>query len=370
MSAGRSIAKGLSRVPLFPVFSLSVLAVLAGAGCKRGGAEGAAGPDPTPPVAVQTADVIEIEVPVMLRLSGNLKGDRETDLAANAAGRVMTTSAERGSQVVPGQVLAQLDVRAASLAASEAKAQAESARAQQAQAQTDCARYQKLRDSGTISDAEFERVAMTCRTMPLSAEAATARASIAAQNVGDGAIRAPFAGVVTERYVDVGEYVRQDSRVVTLVSVDPLRLELSVPEADAGKVREGAEVSFRVSAFPERRFTGAVRFVSGAIRATTRDLAVEAVVENKDRLLKPGMFADVELAVGQRKLPGVPRGALLDADGTTRAFFVVDGRLQERALSTTTAAAGELVGVLKGAKLGEKVAVGEVRSLQNGVRVR
>ncbi|HEU4538360.1 MAG TPA: efflux RND transporter periplasmic adaptor subunit [Polyangiaceae bacterium] len=340
-----------------------------GAGCKRSAADAAPAADPTPPVAVQTAEVVEVEVPVTLRLAGNLKGDRETDLAANAAGRVTATSVERGSQVVPGQVLAQLDVRAASLAASEAKAQAESARAQQAQAQTDCARYQKLRDSGTISDAEFERVAVTCRTTPLTAEAASARASIAAQNVGDGAIRAPFAGVVTERYVDVGEYVRQDSRVVTLVAVDPLRLELSVPEADAGKVREGSEVTFRVAAFPDRRFTGAVRFVSGAIRASTRDLAVEAVVENKERLLKPGMFADVELSVGSRKLPGVPRAAVFEADGTPHAFFVVDGRLQERALATA-AGAGEVVGVLKGAKAGEKVAVGEVRALQNGGRVR
>jgi RND family efflux transporter MFP subunit len=352
---------------LGPALGALVLAVVAGA-CKRAdGAPTAA--EAAPAVAVQTATVVEVEAPVTLRLTGNLRGERETDLAANAAGRVVTTSVERGAQVQPGQVLAQLDVRAASLAASEAKAQAESVRAQQAQAQTDCARYAKLRDTGAISDAEYERVAVQCRTLPLSAEAATARASIAAQNVGDGAIRAPFAGVITERYVDVGEYVRQDSRVVTLVSVDPLRLELAVPEADAARVREGAEVAFRVAAHPGRRFTGRVRFVSGAIRAATRDLPVEALVDNADRALKPGMFADVELAVGTRKLPAVPKAAVLDDEGTRRAFFVVDGRLQERTLATAEAP-GDVWGVLSGAKAGERVAVGEVGALRNGARVR
>ncbi|HEU4404843.1 MAG TPA: efflux RND transporter periplasmic adaptor subunit [Polyangiaceae bacterium] len=345
-----------------------VAAALGAAGCKRA-PDASLGADPVPPAAVQSEAVAEIEVPVTLRLSGSLKGERETDLAANAAGRVTATSAERGAQVVPGQVIAQLDVRAASLAASEAKAQAESVRAQQAQALTDCARYGKLRETGAISDAEYERVAVQCRTLPLSAEAASARASIAAQNVGDGAIRAPFAGVVTERYVDVGEYVRQDSRVVTLVSVDPLRLELSVPEADAARVSEGAEVSFRVAAHPGRRFTGRVRFVSGAIRASTRDLPVEALVENADRALKPGMFADVELVVGARKVPGVPRAAVFDAGGTPHAFFVVDGRLEERALATVEAPGG-LLGVTKGARPGERVAVGDVGSLRNGARVR
>ncbi len=355
------------------LFTLAAVGAVAfgvgGAGCKRGASAEPTGADVAAPIAVQTQAVTEVEVPVTLRLSGSLKGERETDLAANAAGRVTSTAVERGSQVTPGQVLAQLDVRAASLAASEARAQAESVRAQQAQAQTDCARYQKLRETGAISEAEQERVAIQCRTLPLSAEAASARASIAAQNVGDGAIRAPFAGVVTERYVDVGEYVRQDSRVVTVVSVDPLRLELSVPEADAARVSEGAEVGFRVAAYPGRRFAGRVRFVSGAIRASTRDLAVEALVENADRALKPGMFADAELAVGTRKLPGVPKASLQDIDGTPHAFFVVDGRLQERTLSTVEGPGG-VVGVLKGAKADERIAVGDLSALRNGARVR
>jgi membrane fusion protein (multidrug efflux system) len=192
---------------------------------------------------------------------------------------------------------------------------------------------------------------------------------MAAQNVGDGSVRAPFAGVVTERYVDVGEFVRADSRVVTIVSIDTLRLELAVPEAEASKVKEDADVSFKVATFPDRRFSGKVRFVSGAIRAATRDLVVEAIVDNADKSLKPGMFADIELNVGTRKLAGVPKDAIFEKDGRERAFFVVEGRLEERVLSTLPQVTGA-VPVLKGAKAGEAVAIGDVRAFTNGQRTR
>ena len=337
-------------------------------GCKRNAAD-EHGNAPLAAVAVRTAVVSEVQAPVTLRLSGNLKGLRETDLAANATGRVLSTSVERGSQVKLGQVLAQLDVRAAAISATEANAQAESARASAAQLKLECSRSEALKASGAISAAELERITAQCRTSSLGVEASSARAQMAAQNVGDGSVRAPFAGVVTERYVDVGEFVRPDSRVVTIVSIDTLRLELAVPEAEASKIKEDAEVVFHVATFPERRFTGKVRFVSGAIRAATRDLVVEALVDNADKSLKPGMFADIELTVGMQKLAGIPKDAILVKDGRPRAFFVVDGRLQERVLSTLPEVAGA-VPVVKGAKSGEAVALGDLHALVNGQRTR
>lgn len=354
---------------LVALVSVSLLgASSALSGCKRRAEETPTAAE-TPAITVRTAPVTEVEVQETLPLTGSLKGDRETDLAANVAGRVTSTSVERGDTVKVGQVLAQVDVRAAALGAAEARAQAKSAEEQAAQAKNDCARYEQLKQKGAITDLEYDKVAITCRTTPLSVEAASARARLAAQNVGDGTIRAPFAGVVTERYVDVGEYLRSDSRVVTLVSVDPLRLELSVPEADAGKVQQGANVSFKVASYPARVFSGTVRYLSGAIRNTTRDLAVEAVVPNPDKALKPGMFAQVDLKTGIRKLPAVPKAALFERSGAQHAFFVVDGRLQERVLATGEQV-GDAVSVSKGAKLGEQVALGDPKTLSNGQRVR
>jgi membrane fusion protein (multidrug efflux system) len=350
------------------VCALGLPSVAITSGCKRGGAEVAPAPPPTPPIAVKTEPATSLDVPRSLRLTGTLRGDREADLAANASGRVLKVAIERGVQVKPGQVLAVLDVRAATLSATEARAQAASAMAQEEQAKDECARYEKLKERGAISDLEYRQKVTQCRTLPLSAQAASARADLAAQNVGDGVIRAPFAGIIAERFIEVGQYVRQDTKVAAIVSLDPIRLELAVPEAAVAKVTEGAVVSFGVSAYPERRFTGKVRYVSGVVRSSTRDLVVEALVDNPDRLLLPGMFADVELVVGSQKLPSVPKGSLVSRDAQSRLFVVAGGRLEERvvALGPTY---GDRVSVVRGVNLDDQVVVSDPSQLRNGQAV-
>jgi membrane fusion protein, multidrug efflux system len=304
----------------------------------------------------------------VLRLAGSLRGDREADLAANASGRVLSVSFERGDEVKQGQLLATLDVRAATLSAAEARAQSESVRAQEEQAKAECARYEQLKEKGAISDLEYQQRVTQCRTLPLSAEAASARAALAAQNVGDGKIRAPFSGIVAERFVEVGQHLRQDSKVASIVSVDPVRLELAVPEAEVSKVSEGAEVSFIVAAYPDQIFTGKVRFVSGVVRRSTRDLVVEALVDNPERRLLPGMFADAELRVGSQQLPSVPRAALVPRGGQAHVFVVSDGRLEERVVALGPAV-GERASIKRGVKEGEQVVVSDPNALGNGQKV-
>lgn len=350
------------------VCALGLPGVALASGCKRSAAEVAPTRASTPPVAVKTEPATSLEVPRALRLTGTLRGDREADLAANATGRVLKVTIERGVQVKPGQVLAILDVRAATLSATEARAQAASAMAQEEQAKDECARYEKLKERGAISDLEYQQKVTQCRTLPLSAQAASARADLAAQNVGDGVIRAPFAGIIAERFIEVGQYVRQDSKVATIVSLDPLRLELAVPEAAVSKVTQGAVVTFGVSGYPDRRFTGKVRYVSGVVRSSTRDLVVEALVDNPERLLLPGMFADVELMAGSQKLPSVPRGSLVSRDTQSRVFVVNGGRLEERvvALGPTQ---GDRVSVVRGVNVDEQVVVSDPSQLSNGQAV-
>ena len=360
-------ARPSSRLTAFVCLALATTASLAGCkGSSDAGAAAAAKEEPT--ISVQTEAVQSLEVPVTLRLTGTLRGDRETDLAANANGRVLATSVERGEQIKPGQVLARLDTRAAALSAADARAQVDSIRAQAGQARVECDRYEQLKAKGAISDLEYQQKIGQCQTLPLNVQAASARAALAAQNVGDGVIRAPFAGVVTERFIEVGQFVRQDSRVVTIVSVDPLRLQIAVPESQVASVKEGADVTFSVAAYAGRRFSGKLRFVSGALRATTRDLIAEAIVPNPERLLLPGMFADVELTVGSERLPSVPATALSELDDQARVFVVVDGRLEERIVALGPKL-GEKASIKRGVKAGEQVVVSDRTGLVNGRRV-
>jgi RND family efflux transporter MFP subunit len=344
------------------------LGALCLAACKKSAVEGSTEVQEAPAVSVQTEAATAIEVPRMLRLTGSLRGNREADLAANASGRVLAVSFERGDEVKAGQLLATLDVRAATLTAAEARAQASSVRAQEEPAKDECARYEQLKQKGAISDLEYQQRVTQCRTLPLSAEAASARAALAAQNVGDGKIRAPFSGIIAERFVEVGQYVRHDSKVASIVSVDPVRLELAVPEAEVAKVSEGAEVRFVVAAYPDRAFTGSVKFVSGVVRRNTRDLVVEALVDNPERRLLPGMFADAQLRVGSDRLPSVPRSALVQRAGQSHVFVVADGRLEERVVALGPAL-GERVSIQRGVKAGERVVVSDPNALGNGQKV-
>jgi len=350
--------------------ALSVLALTI-AGCSTSSAASSAGAshDAGPaPVAVASAVVASRAVPRYLPLTGQLKSGRETDLAANANGRVTLTSVERGAQVKAGDVLATLDVRAAALSAAEAKANAETAASSAASAHTECERTRALVASGALGKAELDRMDAQCRTSALQVNAAQARAQLAAQNVGDGVIRAPFAGVVTERYVDVGEFVRSDSKVVTLVDLSALRLEVTVPETSIAAARPGAKLTFTVAGYPDKTFTATMKYVGASVRQATRDVVAEATLDDADVMLRPGMFASARLAVGEERLPVVPKAAITRRDAKAAAFVVVDGRLEQRLVQPGDAL-GDDIAIVRGLHEGEHLVVPASDALQNGQRV-
>lgn len=338
-------------------------ATLALTGCKKPEAE-----RPTvQKVKVETLAATPVETPQMLRLTGNLKGERETELAANVSGRVLETLVERGATVAKGAIIARVDTSAAALQLAEAKVQVATTETQASIDQVECDRYQKLKERGAVTDLEYENVMARCKKAPLSLDAAKARASIAAKNVGDGVIRAPFAGVVTDRFIEVGEYVQPNTRVVSIANVDSLRLEFSVPEANYPAVKQGSEVRFRVVAYGDRDFIGKVVHIGGAVR-TTRDVLVEAEVPNADSALLPGMFANVSLIVGKRQVPAVPVAAVFQQNAKPNAFVVKDGILEQRVLQVAEAH-GQDIPVLAGIAVGEKVVAAYRPELANGQAV-
>jgi RND family efflux transporter MFP subunit len=347
----------------FAFLSSAVFLAVGPSACRENAASSSAAA--SAPVHVESVAVREQPMPHVLLLTGNLRGQHETDLAANAAGRVLATFVERGAQVKKGDVLAKLDIRAASLGAAEAKAAAELARTQADNAKRDCERYASLFKEGSISQAEYDRISDQCRTTPLSVAASEARAQAAAIVVGDGVIRAPFGGVVTERYVEVGQFVRQDTKVAALVDLEQLKLEFTVPEANLSSVKEGNLVSFSVSAYPDRSFEGIVRYIGASVRTTTRDLVAEAVVTNPDKVLRPGMFASVALQTGDQMTAVIPKAAVIMKEGRSHVLVVSDGRVDERVVQTGSSA-GDLIAVNKGLRNGDKVVIKPPEGLRNG----
>jgi membrane fusion protein (multidrug efflux system) len=140
-----------------------------------------------------------------------------------------------------------------------------------------------------------------------------------------------LAGLVAERLVSVGDYVTRGARVATVVRIDPLRVELTVPEQHVSLVKVGQQVRLTVDAYPGEEFAATVKFVSPSLRSDQRALTVEAIAANGDARLKPGFFATA-LVRQPDAAPAllVPATAVETVAGTSRVYAVKDNRIEER----------------------------------------
>jgi membrane fusion protein, multidrug efflux system len=320
------------------------------------------------PIHVETTVAQDRAVPQEVTLTGVLEAHERAQLAANAAGRVERVFVELGDRVAQFAPIVQLDARSATLSAREAAANVQSAADQLATFKKDCERYQGLLAKGAISQQEYDRAMGQCDTQASSAEAARARAAEASRTVSDSTVRAPFAGKIAERFVHVGEYVQPDSKVVTLLADDPLRLRLTVPERDIFAAKEGQKVRFETAGIPDKTFEATLRFIGGEVREQTRDLVVEAVVDNRDGTLLPGMFVSAHLSTGQARLPVIPRKALVTGPSEP-SVFVVDGDRVRQRLVQTGAPLGEDVSIADGLKEGDRVVLNPSSALSDGAPV-
>jgi membrane fusion protein (multidrug efflux system) len=367
--ASLSSLRRVLRLFIFPMSGL-FLAALVDVGCSSAAGETRKPSDQAPLVDAKLTAASDLQVPRVITLSGTLIGNEKANVAAGAAGKVLATFMERGQSVKKGEVLAQLDARALRAQTQEATAQLESLRAQQAQSELDCARTQRMFDKGAIAKAEYDRSRTQCETSRWSVSAAEARKTLAAEALRDLQIRAPFTGMVVERDITAGEYVHPDSPVATLVDVDSLRVELTVPEGDVAQVRQGMTVEFRTAANEGgHAYQGKVRYIGPSVRQATRDALIEAVVENPSHELRPGMFVTAKLALGQHTVPGIPATAVR-TEGTQQHIFVdVGGRLEDRLVQVGEARGGR-VPVLDGVKVGERVVSMLSPEIRDGARVK
>jgi membrane fusion protein, multidrug efflux system len=348
--------------------ALALLALMNASACRKSDAAAARKETPAP-VHVQTASVTERPVPEYIALTGTLRANAESDIAADVSGKVIKTFVERGQAVKQGDTIAIVDARGAQLAATAAEAQSKVAQSQLDQARKECERVQHLLDTGAISRAEFDRQTAQCTSQQWSAAAADAQQRTATKLLGDTNIRAPLTGIIGERYVNVGQYVLPSTRVASIYAPDPLRLQLTVPEANVGAIKQDMPVHFTVAAFGDQLFTGTVKYISPNIRESTRDLVIEAVVPNPDTKLKPGMFGVARIELGEKSRPVVPKSAVVQDETVARAFVVVGSRVQERILQLG-APAGDAIAVLEGLKPGEKVVVQPGPDVRDGAEVQ
>src|SRR4029079_15303564 len=171
------------------------------------------------------------------------------------------------------------------------------------------------------------------KNLRASIQASEASMKIADRQLRDTEIRAPFDGYVEKRLVNLGELVKTQMPVMSVVKVDPLKVIAEIPEKMAPWIHDGQPVQLHVDAYPDRTFTGKVSRIRPAVSTTTRAFPFEALVPNTDAVLKPGTFARVHIESGRvDKVLSLPYAALQYRYGVNRVFVVEAGKLVMREL--------------------------------------
>lgn len=328
-------------------------------GCSDAGASTLSRSPKSEPIKVQAVSVERRQLPAVLPVTGSLAADESASVASERDGRVAQVRVERGSFVEKGAVLATLDDREARAALSEAKSTLEWTRAE-------LARYGELRAKGVVAAAERQRKA-------IDLDLSTARLDLAQKAFEDCVIRAPFSGLVTERQVSLGDFVRRGQTVAGLVKVDPLRAELAIPETAVSKVKVGQTVKLSAQSFPGRAFEGRIAYVGPSLKSEARTLVVEAVVPNRERLLRPGLFvsAGIEMPASAPTLLA-PAAAVVQEAGVSRVFVLGQEQVSERLVSLGDRhleGKGEFVEVRSGLQPGDRVILSPDRRVTDGLAV-
>lgn len=257
------------------------------------------------------------------------------------------------------------------------------ARATKERAEADHKRFVQLVEEGAVSRAEhdlrradflaaqaqYETTVNQMRQLYQSLLAQKVRVAMGRKAVEDTIIGAPWSGVIAEKAANVGRYTKKGDRIATIVRVDPLRIELTIPEGAVAAVRKGQRVAFSVQSHPGRQFEGAIAYVGPAVRADSRALLVEAIVPNQKALLQPGLFATARIELpGARPSLMVPASAVRNEGGIFRLFVAKNDRAEARIVQLGRDAGGS-VEIVRGLAAGEHVISSPAAGLADGAPI-
>jgi RND family efflux transporter MFP subunit len=378
-------------------------AILITSSCSGGGDHAEAG---GPAVTVGVTEVVKRSLARHITLSSELVPFQEIDVYAKESGYVKKLSVDYGTRVKAGEVMAVLEIPELEAQLQEDQAGIKNANNQVSRAQHELARYQaeskalhlqysRLNDvfqsqpgivaQQEVDDAQAKDLASASQVDAGQAalDAAQSQLSVASaklvhdQSLFDySRITAPFPGVVTQRYANLGTLVQagtgsstQAMPIVKLSEDDLFRLVIPVPESYVRYIRIGDPVNVHVSSL-NRTFPGKVARFSVDVQADTRTMHTEVDVPNPERVLLPGLYADADLVLDQKKdVTSIPLQALNRGNEKTTVFVVTpDGRIEERAVQIGLQTSSD-VEIISGLNEGEQVVVSDHSGLKAGQKV-
>jgi membrane fusion protein, multidrug efflux system len=317
-----------------------------------------------PPEAVTTIVAQEAEWPSTLNAIGSVAAVQGVTISADLAGTVDRIAFDSGRSVRQGDVLVELDTR-------QEKAQLTAAEAQRDLAQLNFNRMQGLLKESVVSQAEHDRATADHRQM--EARAAEIRAAIERK-----VIRAPFAGVLGIRHVNLGQYLSSGDPIVSLQALNPIYVNFGVPQQAAFKARNGRGVRVTADDLGGAQLEGRITAIDSVVDEGTRNVQVQATLPNPEGKLRPGMFAQVEVNVGDaRRVVTLPASAISYAPYGDSVYIVTEMKAEHggtyrgvrQQIVKVDGSRGDQVAIGSGVKPGEEVVTSGVFKLRNGAAV-
>jgi len=315
-----------------------------------------------PPQTVSTTQAVVTPWQPQLEAVGSLRAVSGADLSLEVAGVVEEIDFKSGDNVQAGQVLLRL------------------------RADDDIAKLQSLEAVAQLSQITYDRDLKQLKAQAISqavvdSDEATLRnnkAQVAQQKaiVDKKTLRAPFAGQLGLRQVDLGQYLGAGTTIVTLQSLTPIYIDFLLPQQAFEQIKVGQAVTAKVDAYPGKIFSGEITAINPKVDAATRNLQVRVTLENADYKLLPGMYATVDIDTGApQRLVTLPQTAI-SYNPYGNLVYLVDDKGKDAAgkpllvarqtFVTTGATRGDQVAILKGVKEGDVVVTAGQMKLRNG----
>jgi RND family efflux transporter MFP subunit len=349
------------------------LTAFAVAACQRGNAADAPSSGPVA-TAVGPENIVVLqsdELATGPAISGNLRAAEEATVRAEISGTVLQTYADEGSRVARGALLARIDDSAIRDQFLSARSGVTAAQTAADLAQRELERAEKLSAAGAIADRDVEAARRGHVAAQSQLADAKARLTLAQKQIDDARVESPFTGIISQRQVSAGDLVQPGGAMYTVIDPTSMRLEASVPANQLGAVSVGAPVTFRVSGYPDRSFTGKISRVNPVADPSTGQVRVVVAIPNASNNLVGGLFAEGRITSGKHTGLVAPVSAV-DVRGV-RPFVI---RLQNGAVEKVEVEVGarddetDRIEILKGLAEGDTLLVGAAMGLTPGTPVR
>ena len=272
-------------------------------------------------IPVETGAPVRGDIVAVYSGTAPVEAFAEADVIAKVSGEVLQINVEEGADVTQGQVLAQLDGDRLRLELNQSQANL-------SKLQRDYERNIDLKDKGLISTGDFDKIRYDM-------EALEASYNLAKLELDYTQIRAPISGVISERYIRIGNTISAGEAAFRVTSFDPLVAYLHIPEREYRNIARDQLVSIDIDALQGQRIIAAVTRVSPVVDPRTGTFKITIEISDENRRIKPGMFGRISIVYDQHtNVLQIPRSAIIEENGEKSVFVVNDGKAVRQIVQT------------------------------------